>query len=170
MHLLLGLLAVAAAICFFVLRANNAVRAAKELNQDTKGLQRRAKTSLEKLVGSKLARVRDPRLAAAILMIQLVRTGSPVTAQEKLVILDLLADPLQVEDRQAMFEKAWEYTQNRAFFSLVSDELLPLLREQLDQQEQLQLIDMLQKTADAYNGASDLQQASINRLKKRFLN
>lgn len=52
---------------------------------------------------------------------------------------------------------------------MVSDQLLPMLRDKLTQDERLQLVDMLQKTADAYNGASELQQSAINRFKKRLL-
>lgn len=168
MHILLGFLAVVAAIIFFVARAHTAYGAAKELNHDTKGLQRRAKFSLQQLFGTKLSRVNDPQLAATILLIQLVRTGSPVTAQEKTMILDCLADPLGIEKPQAMFERAWDYTQNRAFFSMVSDELLPLLRERLREKEKNDLLDMLSRVAEAYNGASDLQQSSIARFRKRL--
>lgn len=169
MHILLGLIAVAVGILIWVLRVQSAARAAKDLNRDTQGLQRRAKRTIQDVFGSRLERVNDPRLGAVILMIQLVRTGSPVTATEKTTILDLMETPLGISKPQSMFEKAWGYTEQRAFFSVVSDQLLPMLRDKLAQDERLQLVDMLQKTADAYNGASELQQSAINRFKKRLL-
>ncbi len=169
MHIIVGVLAVAAAIIFFVVRAHGAYGAAKELNRDTQGLQRRAKSSFRQFFGTRLSRVNDPQLAATILMIQLVRTGSPVTAQEKTTILNCMADPLGIEKPQTMFEKGWDYTESRAFFSMVSDELTPLLRERLRESEKNDLIDMLTKVAEAYNGASDLQQSSITRFRKRLL-
>ena len=168
MPVLIGLAGLAIAVLFWVLRAHSTVKAVKELDSDTKGLQRRVKHGLERLIGSKLERVRDPRLGAVILMIQLVRTGSPVTAQEKTQILELMENPLAISDISAMFARAWDYTTPRLFFSSVSDELLPMLREKLDQGERLQLISMLTKVANACNGASDLQIEAIARLKKRL--
>ena len=168
MHILIALLGILVAVGFFVIRAHYAYGVAKEINRDTKGLQRRAKQSFQNLVGTKLARVRDPQLAAAILLIQLVRTGSPVTAQEKTAILDCFHDPLGIDNPQTMFERAWDYTENRAFFSMVADELLPLLRERLDAAEKQQLIDMLYTVANSYNNIGELQQSSISRLKKRL--
>lgn len=168
MHILIALLGIIAAIGFFIIRAHYAYGAAKEINRDTKGLQRRAKQSFQNLVGTRLARVRDPQLAAAILLIQLVRTGAPVTAREKTAILDCFHDPLGITNPQAMYEQAWDYTENRAFFSMVADELLPLLRERLNETEKRQLVEMLHKVASAYNEAGELQQSSISRLKKRL--
>ncbi|MFC3220771.1 TerB family tellurite resistance protein [Tianweitania populi] len=166
MHLLIAFLGIIAAIIFFVIRAHTVYGAAKEINQDTKGLQRRAKQKFQDFRGTKLSRIRDPQLAAAILLIQLIRTEAPVTAQEKTAILDCLRDPLLAADPQALFEQAWTYTENRAFFSMVSDELLPVLKISLNDAEKHELVAMLTKVAGAYNGIGELQQSSISRLKK----
>ncbi|MCR4265980.1 TerB family tellurite resistance protein [Nitratireductor sp. ZSWI3] len=168
MHFLIVFLGIVATIAFFIIRAHYAYGVAREINRDTKGLQHRAKRSFQNLVGTRLSRVRDPQLAAAILLIQIVRTGSPVTAQEKTAILDCFHDPMRVENPSAMFAKAWEYTENRAFFSMVADELLPLLRDRLGNTEKQQLVEMLHKVASAYNDVGELQQSSIARLKKRL--
>ncbi|MFM9942227.1 MAG: TerB family tellurite resistance protein [Hyphomicrobiaceae bacterium] len=169
MHIIIGLLALAAGILFFVLRANSAVKAARELDRDTKGLQRRFKHGMQSLIGTPLGRVGDARLAATILMIQLVRTGTPVTAAEKTKILELMDDPLGIKDASAMFEKAWGYTEPRAFFSGYVDELLPLLRDRLNEPERQQLVAMLTDVANAYGEASELQREAIVRLEKRLL-
>lgn len=161
--------AVLTGILFWILRAHGAAKQLQEVNRDTKGLQRRARSVLEDIVGTPLKRVRDPRLAAAILMIQLVRTGSPVTAAEKTQILELLEEPLHVDNVSAMFEKAWGYTQARRPFSLVADELLPLLRDSLDEAERLQLVSMLNKVAGAHSAASELQREAVARLKRRLV-
>lgn len=154
---------------FWVLRAHGTVRQLREVDRDTKGLQRRAKSVLEDIIGTPLGRVRDVRLAATILMIQLVRTGSPVTAAEKTQILELMEDPLQVENVSAMFERAWDYTQARRPFSLVADELLPLLREALTDAERQQFVTMLTQVAAAHSSPSDLQREAVARLKRRLL-
>lgn len=169
MHVLLLFVAVIGGILFWVLRAHGTMKHLQEVDQDTKGLQRRAKSALQSIIGTPLGRVRDVRLAAVILMIQLVRTGSPVTAAEKTRILELMEDPLRVEAVSAMFERAWGYTQARRPFSLVADELLPLLRDSLDERERLQLVDMLSKVAAAHSAPSELQREAIVRLKRRLL-
>lgn len=156
------------AALYWVLRTHNTVKAVKELNQDTRGLQRQVSSGIQRLIGTKLERVSDPRLAAVILMIQLVRTGSPVTAQEKTRILELMENPLGIADISALFERAWSYTTPRLFFSSVSDELTPMLRAKLDLPERVQLISMLTKVANSYGDASDLQSEAIARLKTRL--
>ena len=168
MPVILGFFALLATAMFFVLRAHGTVKAVKELDRDTKGLQRRAGGIVESLIGTPLARVRDPRLAACILMIQLVRSGSPVTAQEKTAIMEQMEGSLGIQNVSAMFEQAWGYTTPRTFFSNVSDQLLPLLRERLDQGERMQLVDMLGKVAGAYGEPGELQLEGIARLKRRL--
>jgi uncharacterized tellurite resistance protein B-like protein len=116
-----------------------------------------------------LHQLQDVRLAAVILMIQLVRTGAPLTAAEKSVIYELMADPLKVEDRLAMFELAWQMTDRGRVFSPVADDLTPLLIDRLTVDERLEFIGMLTKVANAYGEASDLQREAIVRLKRRLM-
>lgn len=125
--------------------------------------------SLYALIGTPLQRVRDTRLAATILMIQLVRTGSPVTASEKTKILELMDDPLSIKDASAMFEQAWTYTEPRVFFSTYADQLLPLLRTKLAPLERRQLVGMLTEVANSYGEVSELQEGAINRLDKHLM-
>jgi uncharacterized tellurite resistance protein B-like protein len=120
------------------------------------------------LVRRPLHQLQDVRLAAVILMIQIVRTGSPLTAAEKNMIFDLMADPMAIENRQAVFEIAWQMTDRGRVFSQVADDLTPLLASRLNMQERLDFIDMLTKVANAYGEASDLQLEAIVRLKRRL--
>ena len=166
---LVALLAVLGGIFYLVWRANNAVKSVKELDRDTKGLQRHVRNTAENLIGTKLRRVQDPRLAATILMLQLVRTGSPVTAAEKTKIMELMEDPLRIANIEAIFVRAWSYTEQNRAFSPIADELVPLLRHKLTPDERLELIDMLRKVANAYNEASELQIEAMNRLKRRLM-
>lgn len=149
MPLLLGLVGVALAAIYFLHRANSTVKAVKELDEDTKGLQRRAKGTFTSIFGTPLSRVRDPRLAAVIMMIQLVRTGTPVTAAEKTRILELMDHPLGIGNVSEMFERAWSYTQPRMPFMNCASEMLPMLKERLGAAERRQLIDMLSSVAGA---------------------
>lgn len=160
--------AVVASVLFWLLRAHYTVKQLKEIDQDTKGLQRRAKSAFESIVGSPLQRVNDVRLAAVILMIQIVRTGSPITASEKTRILELMESPLEIQSISATFERAWRYTQERRPFSLVADPLLPLFREKLTEAERMQLVNMLTMVASAHSAPSELQREALVRLRRRL--
>lgn len=169
MPLLLGLLGLLAAGLFWVLYMHRTVKGLQEVDRDTKGVQRRAVSAIRNIVGTPLERVRDARLAAVILMIQIVRTGSPVTASEKTKILEFMEDPLAFENISAAFEQAWGYTQQRFPFSQVSDPLIPLLRSRLSVDERMELITMLTQVASAHSAPSELQREGIARLKNRLL-
>ncbi|MBX9934089.1 MAG: TerB family tellurite resistance protein [Methylobacterium sp.] len=169
MVIILGVLGMVAAVLFFVIRAHGTVQSLREVDRDTKGLQARAKSTLQDIIGTPLRRVRDVRLAAVILMIQLVRTGSPITAAEKASILSFMEDPLEIEQVTAFYDRAWGYTEHRRPFSLVADELLPLLREKLTEPERLHLVEMLSAVASAHSPASDLQGEALVRLKRRLI-
>ena len=160
--------AVIVSVLFWLLRAHYTVKQLKEIDQDTKGLQRKAKSVFENLVGAPLQRVNDVSLAAVILMIQIVRTGSPITASEKTRILELMESPLEIQSISATFERAWRYTQERRPFSLVADPLLPLFREKLTEAERMQLVDMLTMVASAHSAPSELQREALVRLRRRL--
>lgn len=169
MPVMLALVAIVGGLLYWVLRVHGTAQRLQEVDRDTKGLQRRAKSVLADIVGTPLKRVRDVRLAAVILMIQLVRTGSPVTATEKTQILEFMERPLEVENISAMFERAWGYTQERRPFLVVAEELVPLLRAQLTEDERRQFIDMLTRVATAHSPASELQREALVRLRRRLL-
>lgn len=168
MHIIIAVLGIAGLIFYWVLRAHSTARAVGELDRDTRGLRSKAKNKFEGFIGSRYSRMRDPRLAAVVLMIQLVRTGAPLTADEKVKIVELISGPLQVDDPDAFFKKAWHYTKNRGFFSPMADEMVPMLRERLTVTERLQLIDMLRQTASAYGEESELQSGMIARLNRQL--
>lgn len=168
MVVVIGILAVVGAILFWILRASMAVRAVRELDEDTRGVRRRIKHAMQDMVGTPLGRVNDPRLAAAILMIQLVRAEGHMVAEEKTAILDVLEMKLGVSEPGALFEKAWSYTHAGHAFSSFADELLPLLQRQLTFEECRDLLAMLQRIADAEASPSELQSEAITRLRKRL--
>ena len=168
MVVVIGMLAVLGGILFWILRASMAVRAVRELDQDTRGVRRRIKHAVQDMIGTPLGRVSDPRLAAAILMIQLVRSEGHMVAEEKVAITDLLETRLGVSDAVDLFERAWGYTHPGRPFSYAADELLPLLQRQLTFEECRDLLAMLQRVADAEAPPSELQSEAITRLRKRL--
>lgn len=128
------------------------------------------RTAVTRLDGARwrLWQVRDVRLAAAILMLQIVRTGSPVTQAERDRILGFLADPLRIRDPAAMLERAMDYAVARRPFHQTADLLLPLLRERLTDDERDALIAMLIAVAGAHSPPSDLQRAALARFRDRL--
>jgi len=167
MQFLLGLFIIVG-VTFWIMRKRPAAKAVRKINQDADELQRPISLGLPD-TKTPLRRVRDPRLAAVILMIQLVRTGSPVTAAEKAKIMELMEHPLQIKNIPGMFQKAWTYTEPRRPFSLAADELQPLLRKSLNDDECTELLDMLRQVAGAYSEPGELQAEAIVRLKRRLL-
>src|ERR1700709_2757969 len=107
MPILLGLVAFIGIILMALYRINNAIDSARELDGKTQGLQRAARNAGRTIFGTRLQRVTDPRLAATILMLQLVRTGAPVTAAEKTRIMEIMETELHVGKVEAMFVRAW---------------------------------------------------------------
>lgn len=116
-----------------------------------------------------LKTIDDPRLAAVVLMIQLVRTNGLLTQAERDTILALMADPLGVDDRERVYEQALQLTDRGRVFTPVAEELVPLFRARLSLSERQQLVDMLGEVANAYGEASDLQREAIVRLKRHLL-
>lgn len=169
MPILLGVLGLFGATLCWLFRTHGTVKHLREIDRETKGLQRRAAVAFHDIVGTPLERVRDPRLAATILMIQLVRTGSPLTASEKTKILDLMEERREIVRISATFETAWTYTQARLPFSRVADPLTPLLREALTRAERDELIAILTQVAGAHSAPSELQRNGIAHLKRRLL-
>ena len=164
MPILLGLAAIIAGLLFWLYRLNHAVDTVRDLDGKTQGLQRQARNFGLALFGTRLQRVDDPRLAATILMLQLVRTGAPVTASEKTQIMEIMETELHVTKIEAMFVRAWSYTDQNRVFSPIADELLPLLRDKLMPSERRDLLAMLTKVANAFGEASELQRQAIARL------
>jgi uncharacterized tellurite resistance protein B-like protein len=123
----------------------------------------------EGFIGSRHRRIRDPQLAATVLMIQLVRTGAPLTNDERLKIIALIREPMQVDDPERMFRKAWRYTKRRGSFPSIARDMMPMLRARLSVDERFQLIGMLRQTASAYGGESELQTAMIAHLQRQLM-
>jgi hypothetical protein len=119
-------------------------------------------------VHDSLRDIDDVRLAAVVLMIQLVRTSTSLTAAGRNLIHDLMADPLGVENRPAMFEQAWRLTDRGRVFSPMADDLVPLFVHRLTLAERLDFIDMLTRVARTGGEPSDLQVEAVARLKRRL--
>ena len=165
LEFLAGALLIAAAI--WALRRNSPRPDMRQLDRALGGVPAPRKPPAAPELPS-LAGVRDVRLAAAILMVQLVRTGNVVTEQERSCILGFLQEPLRAPDPAALYKQALQLTVPRLPLRVGADALLPLLRRKLDLEERMEFVEMLDAVANAYVEASDLQIEEIAQLKARL--
>lgn len=107
------------------------------------------------MFGTSLERVHDVRLAVLIRMIQIVRTGSPVTASEKTQILEFMETSLGIDAMSAAFERLAIHAGASAFLPGCRpvDSLLP---RHLTVAERADLSDMVTSVAGAYSAPSAL--------------
>lgn len=92
-----------------------------------------------------------------------------MTAAEKTCIMEIMEAEPHVARIEAIFVRAWKYTDQNRSFSPVADELAPLLRNQLTMDERSDLIRMLTKVAEAYGEPSELQLAGIGRPRRSLM-
>ncbi len=166
---LIALLAVLGGIIFWIWRLSFAVKVIKEVHEDTSDLRRRARDAAGAFMGTRLQRIDDPRLAATILMLQLLRSSSHITEAERTCITGFMREPMQISSVRATYAKAWDLTDPNRVFESVADELIPLLRRALDRREQLELVDMLKAVANAYAQASSMQTGAIDQFRRRLM-
>ncbi|KQP54179.1 hypothetical protein [Methylobacterium sp. Leaf108] len=169
MPVLLFVLVIGGIAVFLSLRTQRTAQDPRASSEDGGPLPQRGRPTLLSVAATPLEGVRDVRLAAVILMIQLVRTGDSVSAAETARILALMRAPLEIEAVADTYERAFGYTDPHRPFSLVADPLLPLFREALTEAERLQFVEMLASVAEAEAPASDLQREALVRLKRRLL-
>ncbi|CAO4177861.1 tellurite resistance TerB family protein [Methylorubrum populi] len=140
-----------------------------KFERNREGVERRSGSSLERFLATPLPYVSDVRLAAVILMIQIVRTGNPLTVSEKSRILAFMEHPLEMTSLASAFEEAWRYTEARRPFLLTAEPLLPLFREQLTEAERVEFVGMLTSVASAHSEISELQRVALTRFRHRLL-
>lgn len=168
MVVVIGVLAVVGGLIVWLLRAQGAARAVRDLDRDTQGIRRRIRHAVQDFRAHPLRRIDDPRLAATILMIQLVRAEGHMSADEKVRILAMMERRLGLSPPEPMFETAWTHTEASRPFSIYADDLLPLLRDSLYLQERYDLVEMLGHVAHADGPPSELQEEAVTRLRKRM--
>lgn len=95
--------------------------------------------------------IRDPELAAAILLIQAVRSEAPLTTDDKTRIVDLLGGVLHVANPTHLYERAFSYTVRRHKFGAYASELGPLLVDSLPLAQRAEIIGMVREITTQEN-------------------
>ena len=168
MHIVLGILAAVGVIAFWIMRANQAAQASRELGEtvgDARGAVKRylwrRRTEVDPI-----KQIEDPRLAAATMMVALAQSDSLLTDREKQVILAQLTERLEVGAREAeeMLAEARWLTKDLRDLDTFLRRLTGPVNQRCTRAEKLELIALLTAVSEAEGAASDLQREAIRRL------
>jgi uncharacterized tellurite resistance protein B-like protein len=169
MHIVLGILSAVGFLAYLLYRANQAAEVGQALGDaasDGKSLIRRFFWRRRTVVDPVRA-IDDPRLAASVMMYVIGRCDGDITETEKTVILTQMRDVLELSEPEAKEMQAqarWLTTDARdetTFLRRASRSILA----HCDDREKRQLIDMLRTVAEIDDGASDVQEDAIRRLR-----
>lgn len=169
MHIVLGILAAVGVIAFWIMRANQAAQASRELGEavgDASGAVRRffwrRRTQVDPI-----KQIEDPRLAATAMMCALAQSDSLLTDRERQVILEQMAHYLEVGGQAAeeMFAEARWLTKEMRDLDTFLRRLAAPVNQLCSAEEKAQLLEMLSAVADAEGVVSELQQEAIRRLR-----
>jgi len=173
MHFILGHLAALAGIAFFIIRAINAARAARELSgaaSEAKGFLRRRRWQAQTNTDH-IRDIDDPRLAAAVMMCALAKSDDDLSANERDTILDQLKGKPGLSNTEAeeMLAQARWLTRDMKELGTVLHRASPPIKAYCNAQEMTQLLDMLTVVARADGPIDELQQDAIDRLHRELV-
>ena len=172
MHIVLGVLAALGAIAFFIIRANHAAQATRELGEaaaDAQGFFRRLFWRRQTNVD--LVRTNeDPRLAATIMMCAIAKSDSDFTGREGEVIRERMASMLELRGREAeeIFAHARWLTNDMKDLSALLRRASKAIETSCTADEKAELIEMLGTVAGADGAISDIQRDAIERLQREL--
>ena len=170
MHIVLGVLAALGAVAFFIIRANHAAQATRELGEaaaDAGGFIRRAfwrrRTNVD-LVRA----IEDPRLAATVMMCAVAKSDGDFTEREGEVILERMASMLELEGAEAdeMLVHARWLTNDMKDLSAFLRRAAKAVETRCTAAEKAELIELLGVAAAADGAVSDIQRDAIERLQR----
>lgn len=169
MHIVLGLLGVAGAVAFFIIRANMAAQAARELGDvaaDAKGMIRRRKWN-KKLSSDLVQSNQDPVLSAALIICTIAQADGALSADEIASITQAMQNEMglsrdQVEDAlgQARF-----LAKDVADPNVLITRSLGAVNQVCTVEEKQQLLDIASAVAQTDGPLTDIQTAAIRHLK-----
>lgn len=173
MPFILGLLALLGGIAFFVIRANQAAKAARELGEvasDAKSFLRRNRWKAQTNT-DQIREVDDPRLAAAIMMCALAKSDADLSASERDAILDQLKGTLELSNTEAeetLAQARW-LTRDMKELGTVLHRVSPSIKANCTAHQKTELLDILHAVAEADGPIDTLQQDAIDRLRRELV-
>lgn len=172
MHILLALLSALGAVAFFVIRANYAAQAARDLGDaatEVKGLVRRSRWKRRTKVDH-IRAVRNPRLAAAVMMCAMAKSDGDLSQCEVAAILCQLRGPLGLADAEAkeiLAEARWLTGDMKELSAMLRRASTPI-QALCSDDERAELIQMLTAVAEADGPANDIQRDALDRLRREL--
>lgn len=172
MPFILGALAVLGAIVFFVIRANQAAQAARELGEvanEAKGFLRRRRWK-SKTNTDQIREIDDPRLAAAVMMCALAKSDDDLSESEVTAILDQLGGPLALApaDAEEMLAQARWLTREMKDLGAVLHRATPHINAHCTAPEKAELLDMLIAVTEVDGPIDAIQQDALDRLRREL--
>lgn len=172
MHIVLGILAALGAVAFFIIRANHAAQATRELGEaaaEAQGFFRRMfwrrRTNVDLVRANE-----DPRLAATVMMCAVAKSDSDFTEREGEVILERMAGMLELEGAEAeeMLAHARWLTNDMKDLSAFLRRAAKAIETDCNAAEKAGLIEMLGTVAAVDSAVSDIQRDAIQRLQREL--
>lgn len=169
MHIVIGVITALGALAFWIIRAREAAHAAHELGDmagDVRGLFRRRRW--RKKTEIDLSRqVKDPSLAAAVMMCATAQSDALLTEREHQVMLDLMQRNMGLDAQKAeeLFAQARWLTSDMKDLDATLRRVSRPVIDSCTVEDRNDLIAMLTAVAEAEGPADPLQQAAIERLR-----
>lgn len=169
MHIVAGILGVIGVIAFFIIRANQAARAVRELGEvaaDTKSLWRRTRWKSKSNV-DQIREITDSRLAAAVMMCAMAKSDGDLSEREVKVILEQLRGPLGISESDAdeiLTQARWLSRDTHELSAALRRAARPV-HELCTAEEKGELLDMLTAVGEADKPIDTLQQDALDRLR-----
>lgn len=172
MHILLAILGAIGTIVFFVIRANQLNRAGRELAEtagDVKKFVRRSRWQ-SKTKTDPIKDIRDPRLAAAVMMYAIAKSDGDVTERQRSSILEQLRDGLGMDYEEAgeILGQARWLTQDLHDVTTILRRAAAPVEASCTVEECRDLIEILEHVAGVEGGMTDAQKNSLDGLRRRL--
>ena len=170
MAFLVAILGALGVVAFFVIRANQAAKAARELGDlaaDAKGFVRRNRWKSKANV-DQLRDVEDARLAAAVMMCALAKSDGDLSEREVTAIQEQLTGPLALTAGEAeeMLAQARWLTPDMGDLNALLHRVISPIQANCTPTEKGDLLDMLGAAAAADGPIDAIQQNALDRLRE----
>lgn len=172
MHILIGILTVLGVIAFFIIRANQAGQAARELADTVGDVRRFGRRHSWNRVADRatLDLVDEPVLAAAAMMCAVAAAEGVLTERHSRTISSLIAARLGVggRDGEELFAQGRWLAGQTPTLGVALDRLSVPITKHCDAAERADLIDMLRTVAKADGPPSAIQSDAIGNLARKL--
>ena len=165
MHTILAILGALGTIAYFVIRANNAARAGRQIIEtadEVRRYVRRSRRQSQERVTT-LSEIEDPRLAATVMMVAMAKCDGDLTERQRAAIIERMEIVLEMDptDSEAMIAEARWLVQELSDIETVLRRASGPIEACCTEAERRDLIAMLRIVAAIEGPATDVQEKAI---------